>query len=236
MNKFIILISFIFTFLLHLTIFYFYKTDNISNATLKKNNQMINIQFSKIENKEIKLEIPQTKEALKETKKENFIKKETIKPTKKVLQNKIEEKIEKIEEQKKEESTTNSTNISTIPQKQAENFTTTEKNSENKKQDFINEEKFILEYGKKVRQTINENKTYPNVSKKLKEEGLVIISFKVLKNGKIENLHIKQSSNKERLDNAAINALNETNSFEVFDENIKKEFLDFEIALEFSIK
>lgn len=236
MNKFIILISFIFTFLLHLTIFYFYKTENISNTTSKNNNQMINIQLSKIENKDIKLEIPQTKEAVKETKKEDFIKKETIKPTKKVLQNKIEEKVEKIEEQKKEESTPNTTNISTIAQKKVENFTTTEKNSENKKQDSINEEKFILEYGKKVRQTINENKTYPNVSKKLKEEGLVIISFKVLKNGKIENLHIKQSSNKERLDNAAINTLNETNSFEVFDENIKKEFLDFEIALEFSIK
>ena len=236
MNKFIISLSFLFTLSLHLIVFYFYKTENIQNTTSLNNTKIVNIQLSKIENKETKPEIPQIKEEQKETKKENLIKKETAKPTKKVLPNKIEEKVEKTEEQKKEEPTQNTTNISTTPQKQIENSTNTEKNNENKKQDSIIEEKFILEYGKKVREAINQNKTYPNISKKLKEEGLVIISFRVLKNGEIENIHIKQSSNKERLDNAAINALNETNSFEAFDENIKKVFLDFQIPLEFSIK
>lgn len=236
MNKFIISLSFLFTLSLHLIVFYFYKTENIQNITSLNNTKIVNIQLSKIENKETKPEIPQIKEEQKETKKENFIKKESSKPTKKVLPNKIEEKVQKIEEQKKEEPTQNTTNISTTPQKQIENSTNTEKNNENKKQDSIIEEKFILEYGKKVREAINQNKTYPNISKKLKEEGLVIISFRVLKNGEIENIHIKQSSNKERLDNAAINALNETNSFEAFDENIKKAFLDFQIPLEFSIK
>lgn len=236
MNKFIISLSFLFTLTLHLIVFYFYKTENIQNTTSLNNTKIVNIQLSKIENKETKSEIPQIKEEQKEIKKENLIKKETAKPTKKVLPNKIEEKVQKIEEQKKEESIQNTTNISTTPQKQIEYSTNTEKTNESKEQNSNNEEKFILEYGKKVREAINQNKTYPNISKKLKEEGLVIISFRVLKNGEIENIHIKQSSNKERLDNAAINALNETNSFEAFDKNIKKAFLDFQIPLEFSIK
>lgn len=236
MNKFIISLSFIFTLSLHLIVFYFYKTENIQNTTSLNNTKIVSIQLSKLENKKTNPEIPQIKEEQEEIKKENFIKKETIKPTKKVLTNKPQEKIQKIEEQKKEEPIQNTTDISTTPQKQVEDSTNIEKNNENEKKDSINEEKFILEYGKKVRETINQNKTYPNISKKLKEEGLVIISFRVLKNGEIENINIKLSSNKERLDKAALNAVNETNSFEAFDENIKKPFLDFQIPLEFSIK
>lgn len=236
MNKFIISLSFIFTLSLHLIVFYFYKTENIQNTTSLNNTKIVSIQLSKLENKKTNPEIPQIKEEQEEIKKENSIKKETIKPTKKVLPNKPQEKIQKIEEQKKEEPIQNTTDISTTPQKQVENSTNIEKNNENEKKDSINEEKFILEYGKKVRETINQNKTYPNISKKLKEEGLVIISFRVLKNGEIENINIKLSSNKERLDKAALNAVNETNNFEAFDENIKKPFLDFQIPLEFSIK
>ena len=48
-------------------------------------------------------------------------------------------------------------------------------------------------------------------------------------------MRILLSSYKERLDKAALNALYDTKEFESFNESINKEFLDFELALEFKL-
>ena len=48
-------------------------------------------------------------------------------------------------------------------------------------------------------------------------------------------MRILLSSNKERLDKAALNALYDTKEFEVFDKAINKEFLDFNLPLEFKL-
>ena len=74
-----------------------------------------------------------------------------------------------------------------------------------------------------------------NYTLKLKEEGRVVLSFRVLKSGQFNNMRILLSSYKERLDKAALNALYDTKEFESFNESINKEFLDFELALEFKL-
>jgi periplasmic protein TonB len=86
-----------------------------------------------------------------------------------------------------------------------------------------------------LREEINKNKVYPTISRKLKEQGKVIISFRVLKNGVFENINIQTSSNIKRLDEAALNALYDTKKFRSFDEEITKDYMDFEVPLEFIV-
>ena len=93
----------------------------------------------------------------------------------------------------------------------------------------------IDKYASKLRKEINKNKNYPTISKKLHEQGSVIISFRVLKSGKFTNIRVTTSSSKERLDKAALNALYDTKEFEVFNKEINKEFLDFNLPLEFKL-
>lgn len=61
----------------------------------------------------------------------------------------------------------------------------------------------------------------------------MIVRFRVLKNGKFDNIHILVSSNNKRLDNAALNALYDTKEYEPFNEKIKKDFIEYNLPLEF---
>lgn len=89
------------------------------------------------------------------------------------------------------------------------------------------------QYRNRLREEINKNKTYPTISKKLKEEGKVIISFRVLQNGFFSEIKLLVSSDKERLDKAA---LYDTKQFEPYDNRIvNKEYLDFEVPIDFKL-
>ena len=95
---------------------------------------------------------------------------------------------------------------------------------------------YMNQYRNRLREEINKNKTYPTISKKLKEEGKVIISFRVLSNGLFSEIKLLVSSDKERLDKAALNALYDTKQFEPFDNKIvNKEYLDFEVPIDFKL-
>uniref|UniRef100_UPI0040487789 energy transducer TonB n=1 Tax=Aliarcobacter sp. TaxID=2321116 RepID=UPI0040487789 len=212
MNKFIIFPCFIIVFSLHLLLFsYFRNTEIIKSPS--NNNDLVQIQLNK---------------AYEKTKVKDKPKKETTKETQKPIQKKepIKEKV--IDENLKdiEKLKTKKENLKESESKISEN-----QNNEQK----IKEQKFIDSYASRLREEINKNKKYPTMSKKLKEEGKVIVSFKVLKNGQFENISILLSSNKERLDKAALNALYDTKEFEAFDKSIKKEFLEFNLPLEFFI-
>ena len=56
-----------------------------------------------------------------------------------------------------------------------------------------------------------------------------------MKNGLFENIKLSGSSNIKRLDEAALNALYETKKFKPFENEINKEFVDFELPLEFIV-
>ena len=155
------------------------------------------------------------KETPKKVEKEKVQVKEVIKET----VQKTSENIEEVKEIKK-----------TIPTEQS-----TQKTIEPIPKIDYQENMLIDKYASKLREEINKNKTYPTISKKLHEQGNVIISFRVLKSGKFINIRLISSSNKERLDKAALNALYDTKEFEVFDKAINKEFLDFNLPLEFKL-
>lgn len=218
MNKFIIFPCFIIVFSLHILLFSYFRNTEIIKSPSNKND-LVQIQLNKA-NEKTKVKEQPKKEIIKESQK-TIQKKEPIKEKNPIQKPLLEEKVidENLKEIEKEEIKAPEPKIS---EKQ---------NNEQK----IKELKYIESYASRLREEINKNKKYPTMSKKLKEEGRVIISFKVLNNGQFENISIKLSSNKERLDKAALNALYDTKEFEAFDKSIKKDFLEFNLPLEFFI-
>jgi protein TonB len=222
MNKFIISLSFLIVLLLHLFLFFYYKNHQVYKTQSTNTKNLIEINLSKVnfeKNIEEKKEpmIEPIKEKKLEKKQEPIVKKvENTKPqiTPNIEENKVE--TTKIEEPKE------------IIQSNQVNFT------ENQK-DNLEEQKLIDEYGIKLREEISKNKIYPNISKKLKEQGIVIVNFKVNKSGVFFDIKLVTSSNKTRLDESAINTIIETKKFKPYNQNIKKEFLEYNLPLEYKI-
>lgn len=225
MNKFIISISFLLILTLHLTIIYFFRTTK-TESNQQINNNALKLQLSKVT--EIKNEVTQEKvvEPKIEQKKE-IVKKElpkkTFTPTiTKALEITKEEK----SEIKEETQTSNTSNQESKPS----NISSTSQ------EEKVNTQEYMNQYRNRLREEINKNKTYPTISKKLKEEGKVIVSFRVLQNGFFSEIKLLVSSDKERLDKAVLNALYDTKHFEPFDNRIiNKEYLDFEVPIDFKL-
>ena len=241
MNKFIIFASFFVVTSLHILLFLYYRNTPIITSLPNISNPTIQFQLTKITEVEKPIEKPaieEKKEIVKEIKKE-----EIQKPTEKIkaLEKETPKKVEKEKVQVKEE-------IKETLQKTSENIEEVKEikktipNEQNTKETIKpspkidhQENMLIDKYASKLREEINKNKTYPTISKKLHEQGSVIVSFRVLKSGEFINIRLISSSNKERLDKAALNALYDTKEFEVFDKEINKEFLDFNLPLEFKL-
>ena len=220
MNKFIISSSFIFVIIIHFLILNYFKTSKIQDSQLQDNNPIL-LQIAKIE--------PKT-----ETKVE--VQKEVV-----IIEKKVEKPITKPTPIKQVEKPLPIKTASLVKEEIIENKNL--KNSEvvQKTETHSNEEKiekeneYLTKYKTELREEINKNKTYPTISRKLKEQGKVIVSFRVMKNGLFENIKLSGSSNIKRLDEAALNALYETKKFKPFENEINKEFVDFELPLEFIV-
>lgn len=220
MNKFIISSSFIFVIIIHFLILNYFKTSKIQDSQIQDNNPIL-LQIAKIEPKtETKIEV-QKEVVIIEKKVEKPITKPTpIKQVEKPLPIKTASLV-------KEEIIENK-NL-----KNSEVVQKTETHSNEEKIEKENE--YLKKYKTELREEINKNKTYPTISRKLKEQGKVIVSFRVMKNGSFENIKLNGSSNIKRLDEAALNALYETKKFKPFENEINKEFVDFELPLEFIV-
>ena len=242
MNKFIIFLCFITVLSLHILFLKNYKKEQILISTPHNNTPFL-LQLSKVkEIQEItkiaeiapfieKLQTPKISEVLEKIEKKNpkivkdkIIKKEVLKEEIKTFEQNSTKEIKDIEKPLIDSaSSLNSKENKEIIDKNL-------KDLEEKIQQYINS------YATKLREEINKNKKYPIISKKLKEEGNVIISFRVLNSGLFTNIRVNHSSNKIRLDTAALNALYDTKQYEVFNKELSnKEFLDFNLALEFKL-
>jgi periplasmic protein TonB len=236
MNKFIITLSFILVVTAHLILINFLKTDK-TEQNQQQTSTFISLQLSKIQTKKevLNQEVVTQKEITKPKNETNTIKQieKTVQVKKEVTKPSITALVSK--EQTKENSEKNITQ----EVKEVENTNTKNQNEIKENlitQDQINKEKlFIQNYMFQLRQEINKNKSYPVISRKLKEEGKVIVSFRVQKNGLFENIKLKSSCSIKRLDDAALNALYETKSYKAFDKDINKEYMDFDVPLEFVV-
>ena len=237
MNKFIISLCFFAVLSLHILLFLYYRNTQI--ITSKPNqNTIVLLQLSKV------TQIQETAQPIVQEKKE-IIEKEIVKELPKkqniidkpIIKKAIKEDLKKSKEIKKSEDKLVKPTTPTIQKEELKESLNkvVEKIEKSLPQINNQEQEYIDSYASKLRNEINKNKAYPTISKKLKEEGRVILSFRVLKSGQFTNIKILVSSNKERLDKAALNALYDTKEYESFDKSINKEFLDFELPLEFKL-
>lgn len=167
-----------------------------------------------IKKKAIKKVVKKKPKKIKKTKPKKVVKKVIKKPIKKpVVKKEPVKKIKKIEKKEVKK-------LSNI----------------NKAQSLERYKQYKQTYLTKLRAKIDSNKKYPNISRRLKEQGIVTVSFRVLKNGFFENIKVSKSSNKRRLDKAAIKALKATNHFDAFTKEMKDEFLDITLQIAFKLK
>lgn len=91
------------------------------------------------------------------------------------------------------------------------------------------------EYLTKIKETIEQNKRYPKIAKKLNQMGKVHICFEILKDGKIKNARIVKNSDFERLDDAAIEILSKIESFEPIPEKLNKNSWEITVPIVYQI-
>ncbi len=204
------------------------KKFSIKMAVLKKETiNKVKQEIKKEEKiKEKKRLIPKKKKVKKKIKKKKRLKKDKkikrkiIKKDKK--QKKMEElkKIDKLKDTLKTKKVQKSISVSNKSQTQS-------------LQKF---KKFKENYLSLLREHIDNNKKYPAVSKRLGEEGVVVLSFKILKSGVFENIRIVTSSGKKRLDKAALNVLRKTGHFKAFPKNIKKNFMNITVPIQYKLE
>ena len=189
------------------------------------------------------------KEVEKEIIPEPIIEKIVEKPAPKVIEKpkKVEKKIVKQEKQieKVVEKTPEKTPEKVV-EKESENIekmAVAEQNEISTKQESIiqsnsnNERNKNLEseYLAKVKNKIEKNKVYPKVAKRLNQTGKVIVSFDILKDGKITNIKIIHKSKFEKLDEASIELLTNIGFFEAIPNELNKTVWNIQIPINYQI-
>ena len=186
-----------------------------------------------------------TKEIEKEIVTEPIIEKIVEKPAPKVIEKpkKVEKKI--VKQEKQIEKVVEKTPEKVI-EKESENIekmAVAEQNEISTKQESIiqsnsnNERNKNLEseYLAKVQAKIEKNKVYPKVAKRLNQTGKVIVSFDILKDGKITNIKIIHKSKFEKLDEASIELLTNIGFFEAIPNELNKTVWNIQIPINYQI-
>ena len=186
-----------------------------------------------------------TKEIEKEIVTEQIIEKIVEKPAPKVIEKpkKVEKKI--VKQEKQIEKVVEKTPEKVI-EKESENIekmAVAEQNEISTKQESIiqsnsnNERNKNLEseYLAKVKNKIEKNKVYPKVAKRLNQTGKVIVSFDILKDGKITNIKIIHKSKFEKLDEASIELLTNIGFFEAIPNELNKTVWNIQIPINYQI-
>ena len=90
-------------------------------------------------------------------------------------------------------------------------------------------------YLSKVKAKIEKNKVYPKIAKKLNQTGKVLVSFDILKDGKVINIRIIQNSKFEKLDEASVELLTNIGFFEAIPSELNKTVWNIQIPINYQI-
>lgn len=91
------------------------------------------------------------------------------------------------------------------------------------------------EYKFSVRQAIEANKRYPRKARRLRQQGTAVVTFTILRDGSIQNLRITQSTGVERLDQAALKAIEKINGRFPLPSALNKASWDFNVPIQYSL-
>lgn len=181
------------------------------------------------------------KEVEKEIIPEPIIEKIVEKPAPKVIEKpkkvekkivKQEKKIEKVVQEIVEKPTENIEKVDQLAQNQTQSKqeSSIQENSNNQKSKNLESE-----YLAKVKNKIEKNKVYPKVAKRLNQTGKVIVSFDILKDGKVTNIKIINKSKFEKLDEASIELLTNIGFFESIPNELNKTVWNIQIPINYQI-
>ena len=186
-----------------------------------------------------------TKELEKEIVPEPIIEKIVEKPAPKVIEKpkKVEKKIVKQEKPIEKIVEKPAPKVVEKENENIEKMAVAEQNEISTKQESIiqsnsnNERNKNLEseYLAKVQAKIEKNKVYPKVAKRLNQTGKVIVSFDILKDGKITNIKIIHKSKFEKLDEASIELLRNIGFFEAIPNELNKTVWNIQIPINYQI-
>ena len=186
-----------------------------------------------------------TKEIEKEIVTEPIIEKIVEKPAPKVIEKpkKVEKKIVKQEKQIEKVVEKPAPKVVEKENENIEKMAVAEQNEISTKQESIiqsnsnNERNKNLEseYLAKVKNKIEKNKVYPKVAKRLNQTGKVIVSFDILKDGKVTNIKIINKSKFEKLDEASIELLTNIGFFEAIPNELNKTVWNIQIPINYQI-
>lgn len=181
------------------------------------------------------------KEVEKEIIPEPIIEKIVEKPAPKVIEKpkkvekkivKQEKKIEKVVQEIVEKPTENIEKVDQLAQNQTQSKqeSSIQENSNNQTNQNLESE-----YLAKVKNKIEKNKVYPKVAKRLNQTGKVIVSFDILKDGKVTNIKIINKSKFEKLDEASIELLTNIGFFEAIPNELNKTVWNIQIPINYQI-
>lgn len=83
--------------------------------------------------------------------------------------------------------------------------------------------------------SLEKNKNYPMLAKNMRLEGVVKVGFRVLRDGTIKNIEIKQPCGSEVLNNAAIRTLEKVSGQWPLPESIKDDYLVLDISFNYQM-
>jgi TonB family protein len=93
----------------------------------------------------------------------------------------------------------------------------------------------LSRYRNSIKKLINSHKIYPRIARRKGIEGVVMVSFVILRNGLLKDIRLITSSNYEILDKAALETINNANPFLPFPDSIDKKELWLKLALSFRL-
>ncbi len=176
------------------------------------------------------VEKPATKvvEKPKKVEKKKELTKPIEKPVEKIVEKTIEKPVEKVTEKIEDVKNETINNIAT---------------NENIKEEMpsiptaskVSLDNLENEYLSRVKAKIEKNKIYPKAAKRLNQTGKVVVSFDILKDGKIINIRIIQNSKFEKLDDASIELLTNIGFFEAIPNELNKSVWNVQIPINYQI-
>lgn len=169
------------------------------------------------------VEKPAPKVIEKPKKLEKVVKKE--KPIEKIVEKPVEKVAEKTEKSIEENPVVTQTTPNTNPV-----IESTEATISKVQIDSIEDA-----YLSKVKAKIEKNKVYPKIAKRLNQTGKVVVSFDILKDGKVINIRIIQNSKFEKLDEASIELLTKIGFFEAIPNELNKTVWNIQIPINYQI-
>lgn len=237
LNKFTLILSFIIILFVHFTVLSTYKVEerkvvvaqqtSVSKISVRK----VTLKKKLIEKKEVKkiVKKPIIKKVVKKFKK---VKKIVKKAKRKIPKRVVKKVIKKPKKEIKVEKVVKRMTPKIIPSitKKIMPIITKKVIISNATKDIIKNE-----YLSKLRAKIEQNKTYPKRAKRLKQQGQVVIAFKISKSGHIENVNLKGSCPYKRLNEAAIKLLIEIAKFEPIPSELEKNSWAIEVPINYSI-